>query len=87
MRKKGITLLVALCFWSCIMHSQTWLWGMDGKGSFGTNSFGSTVAIDKYGNAYMTGSFQDSIHFGGYAFGTPAPASETYVVKYNSSGM
>jgi Secretion system C-terminal sorting domain len=67
-------------------YSQSWLWGKQGIGGTKGNDFGSAVATDKYGNAYIAKQFISQISFGPDTLRGPAE-DNMYFVKYNSAGL
>jgi len=48
--------------------------------------YGAAVAMDKWGNIYVTGSFKDTVSFGNDTLKQLNNLSATYLVKYNASG-
>lgn len=54
-------------------------------GGAGGLSFGNDIAIDSYGNSYITGFFQETVDFGGGNV-TSAGIYDIFVLKLNSSG-
>lgn len=58
------------------------LWARQSTQAPGNNSYGHSIAVDKWGNAFLTGSFYDSVTFGKYRL----TGEQAYVVKYNSGG-
>jgi len=44
------------------------------------------IATDQYGNAYVTGVFEDSVRFGTYTLICHDTSSDVFLVKYNSNG-
>jgi hypothetical protein len=67
--------------------SGNFLWAQ----KFGATSYdeGNAVAIDNSGNAYIAGNFQSTVDFDpglGFANFTSAGQSDTYILKFTSSG-
>ncbi len=69
---------------SSLAFGQSWLWGAAGQGSEKSNVYGAYTATDKYGDAYASGMYNNSITFGSITISDPSDHS--YLVKYNSSG-
>lgn len=65
---------------SASLLAQRWLWGKEGS----TGAYTWNAAGDKYGNAFLTGTFNNTIAFGSYNF--TSPVRDCYLVKYDSNG-
>ncbi len=61
-----------------------WLWAVP-LGGLGTQNDDAFLAVDHYGNAYMTGVFMDSAPFGNTTL-TSAGEYDTYAAKMNPEG-
>ena len=48
--------------------------------------FAFSVATDKAGNAYATGTFYDSVSFGAFTISNPSPNPNMFLVKYDPNG-
>ncbi|HTB06420.1 MAG TPA: T9SS type B sorting domain-containing protein [Bacteroidia bacterium] len=80
---QSILLFIFLFFCAGGASAQQWIWGWQGKG----NRFWEiSVASDKQGNAYTTGTFGDTAVFGSYKLSTPPGTACTYIAKYDTSG-
>ncbi len=51
-----------------------------------SSMYGTAVAVDDSGNAYVAGSFTDSVKFGAITIVTNPINTNIYIVKYDSSG-
>jgi hypothetical protein len=70
--------------YSSLSFGQSWDWGAAGYASLKANDYGSPVATDKTGNAYITGDFATKVIFGSYTLiGNDGNA---YLVKYDANG-
>lgn len=65
-------------------QGQNWLWGEQASASLNTGTYYSPVATDKHGNAYVTGTFDNSAVFGSYKL--TGNTVNAYLAKYNSGG-
>ena len=82
---KKILLIVSLSFFHfSVVNAQSWLWGAAGYGPIKSGDNGVAVTSDKYGNAYITGQYQNAITFS--PFTMYDSANQPYLVKYNSAG-
>jgi len=61
------------------------LWSRGNTGSYFSKTWGNRVKSDLYGNIYVTGSFNDTITFGGYIL-MSAGVQDLFIVKYDSVG-
>lgn len=68
---------------SSLSFGQNWNWGEENSGN-GYLLHASPVATDKNGNAYITGSNENTTVFGAYSL--TGVNYSSYLVKYNSSG-
>jgi hypothetical protein len=66
------------------VHAQTWQWGR--QGTHINNANDRCIAADAKGNAFMAGTFTDSITFGNQHLTSLTSQGEAYLVKYDSSG-
>jgi hypothetical protein len=71
---------------SSLSFGQSWDWGGEGYGSLKANDFGSPVAADKQGDAFLTGQYEGSITFGSVTL-TTSSSDILYLVKYNPAGV
>jgi hypothetical protein len=64
------------------------IWALQAKDSLGySDSWGSSVAVDKSGNIYMAGTFEYWVSFQNYTLHTNQLNTDCpFLVKYNSSG-
>lgn len=69
---------------SSFVFGQSWNWGEGGYGSLKSNDYGSPVATDKNGNAYITGQYSTSVTFG--AITLTGTGDNAYLAKYDSRG-
>lgn len=76
----GITLLFSI---SVFCQFPVWQWANSAGGSGGT--FGNSIARDEDGNLYVTGSFQESVHFG-VTYLTSSGYEDIFVAKMDSQG-
>jgi hypothetical protein len=67
-----------------LAYGQTWLWGKQGIVGIKSNDHGSPLAVDKFGNATITGSYSNSITFGTVNMSNYSDG--VFLAKYNSSG-
>src|SRR6201998_2052278 len=81
---KRISLITLLLMFAHTSYSQSWLWGKAGYGSLKANDFGSSVATDKHGNAFITGQYENSILFNPFTLNDLV--DEPYLVKYDANG-
>ena len=83
-----IVVCILLSFESAVFaQAPDWLWA--DKGNCTKEDKGAALAVDAAGNAYVTGSFIDSISFSSttlYATG-PYGFSDMFIAKWNSSGQ
>jgi len=83
--KKLLVYSSLFIFHFSLSFGQSWDWGAQGIGGTKVNDFGSAVATDKSGNAYIAKSYLSQISFGpDTLFGVPT--DNMYFVKYNSAG-
>lgn len=71
-----------------LVNAQHWEWANAGGGPKTTEAYG--VTVDKHGNSYVTGRFQDSLKFGNTTLvaniGTNVYASDVFIAKYDLHG-
>src|SRR6185312_3728079 len=69
-----------------ICNGQSWVWAKQGydSGSTITNELACPIAVDKNGNAYITGNYQTTVVFGNDTL--KGGLSNAYLVKYDSKG-
>ncbi len=79
--KKYILISLLMTF-SPSLFAQTWLWSKQSLQS--SDTYG--VATDLQGNAYLTGPFGSSTHFGSYTFNSISSSNDSYLLKYDSLG-
>ena len=77
--KKLITLLLLFTFSLVKSQSPTWQWATSGDGY----GYGYATTSDISKNAYLAGSYTDSISFGGQVL---SDSNQVYLVKYDSLG-
>jgi hypothetical protein len=86
-------LLAVVIFFTILSNSlsaqQTWAWAHSAGGIQQTMSYG--IAIDSIGNSYITGWFEDTIHFENNTFlvttiNTNQFASDMFLAKYDKDG-
>ena len=65
-------------------QGQNWLWGKQGSSSLNTGTYYSPITTDKYGNAYVTGTFNNTAVFGPDTLN--GNAVNAYLAKFNSTG-
>jgi gliding motility-associated-like protein len=82
--KKSILLFFTLFLSFLTIHAQQWLWGREGYGSLKSVGNGESVATDKTGNAFLTGSTDPIMIFGSDTITSSNDAA--YLIKYNSAG-
>lgn len=87
MKKIKLLFYFLLLVLSCTLsNGQSWMWGRQGNGGTKYNDFGSSVATDKHGNAYVAKQYLTQITFGKDTLrGTPY--DNMYLIKYNSAGV
>ncbi|HTB32710.1 MAG TPA: T9SS type A sorting domain-containing protein [Bacteroidia bacterium] len=68
------------------ISAQQWCWGADGIGGLKTGAGSSPVATNRFGNAYTTGAFLNSIIFGSDTLIANNNDDNVVIVKYNSRG-
>ena len=84
---KYITFFCVFCLLTLdeqYLQGQNWLWGQQGSSSLNTGTYYSPIATDKIGNAYVTGTFNNSATFGSHVLS--GNAVNAYLAKFNSSG-
>jgi len=74
-----------------IAFSQSWKWATKEGGKTGGSSLdgGQSIAVDKLGNTFVAGYFQDTITFGSKTFytkGTYTYSKNVFIAKFNPSG-
>jgi len=85
MKITRILFIFLLFVFSCtVTHGQSWLWIKQGALTSSNSCIVSAVATDKYGNAYETGYFQDTVTFG--SFTLSSFGQNIFIVKYNALG-
>ncbi len=67
-----------------ICQGQQWCWGREGRARIKSNTNASPVATNRFGNAYITGSFENVIIFDQDTLFDNF--DDTYIVKYDSHG-
>ena len=84
---KYITFFCVFCLLTLdeqYLQGQNWLWGQQGSSSLNTGTYYSPITTDKYGNAYVTGTFNNSATFGSHVLS--GNAVNAYLARFNSSG-
>jgi len=66
------------------LQGQSWLWGQQGYSSLVSSVYYSPVATDKFGNAYVTGTFSNTTVFGNIRL--IGGSTNAYLAKFNSIG-
>ncbi len=79
-------LLIAFLFNGLTVSAQSWLWATGGN-SLNANIYENSIATNRTGNVYLTGSFQDTIAFGTFTLTSPPfQTNDLFLVKYNQTG-
>ncbi len=90
MKKSILTLPIFLLFlltmFTSASKAQTWAWAKSAGGMTKVESY--AIAIDKWGNSYITGYFEDSIRFGPVTLHNTGNAysSDIFLAKYDVNG-
>ena len=88
MQRLAGNIIIILILLTHPLHAQTWQWAKqslpNAAGSSADVYFDHSVAADKFGNAFETGHFQNSISFGANTL--TSSAMDVYLVKYDSLG-
>ncbi|MGB3947616.1 MAG: SBBP repeat-containing protein [Bacteroidia bacterium] len=88
MKKTILLFLVILINSFSSVYSQNWKWSKAAGGDQKIESY--AIAIDSAGNSYITGWFEDSLHFGTTTLVTSIAgnsfASDIFIAKYDKNG-
>jgi len=91
--KKQLCIIATLCLLGNITHSQTWQWAKSAHGAF--DDWGSSIAVDTWGNTFVAGRFTSvSVSFGTTTLtntdttntGNTGMSVDIFLTKYDASG-
>ncbi|HTA27720.1 MAG TPA: T9SS type A sorting domain-containing protein [Bacteroidia bacterium] len=82
--RKILPLLLVLSYGQT--HSQSWLWGAQGRGAFKANAGSIGIVSDNAGNAYISGSYTPTIIFDNDTLVANTVEDQFLLVKYNANG-
>lgn len=87
--KKHLLLIVFSIAVSGVLSAQSWVWAKSAGGAQKVESY--SIAIDDWGNSYVTGWFEDSLKFGTdtvlkASIGSNQYASDIFIAKYDRNG-